>query len=130
MEVRRFRKEDADGVMKIMEIEGEEWKDYWGTENAEMYRSALEKSITYVADSDGEICGYSRSVDDFAREVIVVDLLVTSKHRGKNIGSQLMEVLYNEFPNKEIYVMSDVDIYYEKQGYEKVGSVFEVTKRK
>ena len=47
----------------------------------------------------------------------IVDLLVHKDHRGKEIGRQLMEVLINEYPAYEIYVMSDVDPYYEKLGY-------------
>ena len=126
MQIRKYEKEDADKVIKIMELEGEEWREYWEGEKAEKYKKALEMSITYVADLDGEICGYSRSIDDYACEIIVVDLLVTAKHRGKKLGSKLMEVLCGQYPEKEVYVMSDVDVFYKKQGYKKVGSVFQV----
>jgi len=126
IEIRKYRREDVGNVMKIIELEGEEWADYWKPNKADMYRNALENSITYVADKNGEICGYSRSIDDYACEIIVVDLLVTPKHRGKGLGSKLMEVLCKEYPEKQVYVMSDVDVFYKKQGYEKVGSVFQV----
>ena len=127
MNIRKYNKElDEDKVMQIIELEGEEWKEYWGEAKADQYKNALEKSITYVADEDGEICGYSRSIDDYACEIIVVDLLVTPKHRGKGLGSKLMEILCKEYSSKEIYVMSDVDEFYKKQGYQKVGSVFQV----
>lgn len=126
IKIRKYKREDADNVMKIIELEGEEWAEYWKLGKAEMYRNALKKSITYVADENGEICGYSRSIDDYACEIIVVDLLVTPRHRGKGLGSKLMEVLCEEYPQKQVYVMSDVDVFYKKQGYEKVGSVFQV----
>jgi len=32
------------------------------------------------------------------------------------------------WPDHKIYVMSDVDEYYEKQGYRREGSIYEVTK--
>ncbi|MCL2382904.1 MAG: GNAT family N-acetyltransferase [Oscillospiraceae bacterium] len=112
MNVRRYRKEDEEKVMKVIEIEGEEWEVNHSQKNAEIYKKALEKCITYVADEDGEICGFSRSMDDHAYEIIVVDLLVTPKHRGRGIGKQLMECLCDEYPEKQVYVMSDVDVYY------------------
>jgi hypothetical protein len=31
-----------------------------------------------------------------------------------------------DFPNQPVYVMSDVDPYYEKLGYRREGSIFEV----
>jgi len=41
-----------------------------------------------------------------------------------------MECIYKDHPDKIVYVMSDVDEYYEKQGYRKEGSVFEVLKNR
>jgi len=129
MQIRKYRKEDEDKVIEIVELEGEEWKSYSAPENVDRFKRALEKSITYVAYEDKELCGYSRSVDDNACEIIVCDLLVTPKHRGKNVGRQLMECIYKDYPNKEVYVMSGIDEYYEKQGYKKIGSIFEVPNR-
>lgn len=34
----------------------------------------------------------------------------------------------DEYPGQTVYVMSDVDAYYEKVGFQKIGSVFEVKK--
>jgi len=130
MQVRKYKKEDADNVIKIVELEGDEWKAYYAPENVERFKRALGKSITYVAYEGEELCGYSRSVDDNACEIIVCDLLVTPKHRGKNVGSRLMECICSDYPEKEVYVMSDVDEYYEKQEYKKIGSVYEVPNRK
>ena len=126
MQIRRYNKEDADNVIGIVALEGEEWKAYYAPEHVDRFKSALEKSITYIACEGGALCGYSRAVDDNACGIIVCDLLVTPDHRGKNIGRQLMECISRDYPDKEVYVMSDVDVYYEKQGYKKVGSVFEV----
>ena len=126
MQIRKYKKDDEDKVIEMIKLEGEEWKDYHAPENADRFKRALEKSITYVAYEGEELCGYSRSVDDNACGVIVCDLLVTPKHRGKSIGRRLMECIYKDFPGKEVYVMSDVDEYYKKQGYKKIGSVFEV----
>ena len=53
-------------------------------------------------------------------------LFVRKTHRGKQIGKTLMEQVFKDFPNQPIYVMSDVDPYYEKLGYRREGSIFGV----
>jgi ribosomal protein S18 acetylase RimI-like enzyme len=72
------------------------------------------------------VCGYARCREDDGFGVYIYDLLVRKTHRGKPIGKALMERVLNDFPNQPIYVMSDVDPYYEKLGYRKVGSIFEI----
>ena len=37
-----------------------------------------------------------------------------------------MERVCQDFPDQPVYVMRDVDPYYEKLGYHKAGSIFEV----
>ena len=128
MKIRKYKKEDENNVMGIIKKEGEEWESYSGLDVQDKYKKALKNSITYVAYVGDELCGYSRSLDDNGFFVYVCDLLVTPKFRGKNIGRELMECIYKDYPDKIIYVMSDVDKYYEKQGYRKEGSVFEVLK--
>ena len=131
MQIRKYIKEDQDKLMKIIELEGDEWKDYWAPEGADKYRKALSNSITYVAYENEELCGYSRSMNDNDYYIYVCDLLVTPKHRGKNIGRELMECIYKDYPNiMAVFVMSDVDEYYKKQGYKVEGSVFEVVKNR
>jgi hypothetical protein len=39
-----------------------------------------------------------------------------------------MQCIYKDYPDRIVYVMSDLDGYYEKQGFVREGSVFEVTK--
>ncbi|NCA77080.1 MAG: hypothetical protein EOM90_12175 [Alphaproteobacteria bacterium] len=36
------------------------------------------------------------------------------------------ECIYEDYPNQVVYVMSDVDGYYEKIDYKRIGSIFEV----
>jgi len=50
-------------------------------------------------------------------------------YRGKEIGRKLMECIYKDYPNQVVYVMSDVDGYYEKVDYKRIGSIFEVACR-
>ncbi|MFW6287617.1 MAG: GNAT family N-acetyltransferase [bacterium] len=118
--------EDEFQLMKMLENEGEEWSCYTDVDKSEKYKEALKNSITYVAYEGDILCGYSRSLKDFDFYIYVCDLLVMPEYRGRNIGRKLMEYIYNDYPEHIVYVMSDVDIYYEKQGYKREGSVFEV----
>lgn len=40
----------------------------------------------------------------------------------------MLERLYEDYPDRVVYVMSDNDGYYEKLGYAKVGTLFQVAK--
>lgn len=115
---------DYEALMKVIASEDEEWKDYLKDE----YREALRKSLTYVAYADDVLCGYSRSLPDVTSYVWVIDLLVNESHRGHAIGRKLMECIFSDFPDREVYVLSDVDPYYEKLGYQREGSLYKVTR--
>jgi GNAT superfamily N-acetyltransferase len=129
MEIRKYEKErDEEKLMQLLKNEGEEWACYWSDRFSEKYKAALSNSITYVANEGDVLCGYSRSIDDCGFYVYVCDLLVMPEHRGKDIGRKLMECIYDDYPDRIVYVMSDVDAYYEKQGYRREGSVFEVAR--
>jgi len=39
-----------------------------------------------------------------------------------------MECIYEDYPDRIVFVMSDIDEYYKKLGYKREGSIFEVTK--
>jgi len=90
------------------------------------YIKALESSITYIACDENLVCGYARCREDDGFGVYVYDLLVRKTHRGRQIGKSLMERVCQDFPDQPVYVMSDVDTYYEKLGYRREGSIFEV----
>lgn len=127
MNIRKYNKAlDESKLMKI--IEDEEGWDYANEGMSDKYKLALENSITFVAYEGEVLCGYSRSIEDFETYVYVCDLLVMPTYRGNEIGKKLMECIYHDYPNRIVYVMSDVDKYYEKIGYKREGSIFEVTK--
>jgi GNAT superfamily N-acetyltransferase len=113
---------DYKKLQAVIHSEGAEWQDYLKPK----YQSALAKSITYVAYKGEQLCGYSRSINDNGIFIWVLDLLVAQPHRGHAIGKQLMECLLKEFPNLDVFVLSDVDEYYDKLGYDKEGTVYKV----
>ena len=123
IEIRKYDStKDYDDLMAVIKSEGEEWKDYLNSK----YQLALDRSITYVACADKNLCGYSRSINDNGIFIWVIDLLVDENYRGHSIGKMLMECLLTDYPDQDVYVLSDVDDYYHKLGYQKEGTVFKV----
>lgn len=123
IEIKKYdHSNDYHNLLKIIKSESEEWKGYFNSK----YQEVLKQSITYVAFADNELCGYSRSINDFGLYVWVIDLLVDDRHRGYSIGKKLMECLLTDYPNQDVFVMSDVDEYYKKLGYRKEGSIFKI----
>ena len=130
MIIRAYNKvDDEEKLMKMIEDEGKEWACYSDKSVSNKYREAIDNSITYVAYVGDYLCGYSRSIDDCGYYVYVCDLLVKPMFRGRKIGRKLMKCIYTDYPNHIVYVMSDVDEYYKKQGYKPEGSLYEVTKK-
>jgi GNAT superfamily N-acetyltransferase len=127
VEIRRYdpRRDEA-AVMALLRDEGEEWACYWAAPVAARYGEALARSATVVAAEGSRICGYARALDDSGFYAYVCDLLVAPDHRGHALGRRLLERLVQDLPGRTLYVMSDADGYYERLGYRREGSVFEV----
>lgn len=121
--IRPYQEEDAEDLFKMMEKESD-WTDYYNGEGKKKYARALLTSITYLLFEKEKICGYVRCREDDGFGVYVYDLLVDADCRGKSYGRFLMEQACKDFPEQTVYVMSDVDPYYEKQGYQKEGTIF------
>lgn len=126
MDIRKYSAEDFTNLIKLLQTEGDEWICYWGDDATEKYKKALLNSITYVAYEDGALCGYLRSIDDCGFYIYICDLLVDKRYRGRKTGQKLMEQVCLDYPDRTVYVMSDVDEFYKKKGYRREGSIFEV----
>ncbi len=122
--IRRYEAEDAPHVLALVEEEGDDWRDYWHGDAREKYQNALSSSEVYLLFTGEECCGFIRCRDDAGYGVYVYDLLVDSKYRGNEYGRLLMERVAQDFPNDIIYVMSDINPYYQELGYAKVGTLF------
>jgi hypothetical protein len=101
---------DFENLILLFKSE-KDWSCYLEEDTIEKYKTALSKSITYVAYSEQELIGYSRSIDDFGKYIYICDLLVNKKFRGRHCGRLFMEQLCDDYPDQEIFVMSDVDQY-------------------
>lgn len=118
---------DYQKLLKVILSEGEEWNLYTHEPGKSRYQKALAASITYVAVIDGKICGYSRSIPDAGLYIWVVDLLVSREYRNRGLGRLLIECLRPIYPDEEIYIFSDADMYYQKLGYTREGSIYKVS---
>lgn len=121
--IRPYKAADSVALFVMMEKEAD-WDDYCLGDGREKYQLALQTSLTYVLLENDTLCGYVRCREDAGFGIYVYDLLVDINSRGKNYGRYLMERVSEDFPEQTIYILSDVDPYYEKQGYQKEGSVF------
>ena len=126
MLIKRYSKTDESHLFDMLKEEGDGWSDYHGEAGYSKYVNALESSITYVVYDNYILCGYARCRGDEGFGVYVYDLLVRKSCRGKQFGRMLMEQVCKDFSDQPVYVMSDVDPYYEKLGYRREGSIFEV----
>ncbi|NIA72348.1 GNAT family N-acetyltransferase [Pelagibius litoralis] len=106
-----------------------EWNSFTRTGAIDVFKSALLSSQTYICKSQSEVCGYIRAlVDGFG--IYVSELYVAPAFRNNGYGKELLKELLKELkqdhPDQVVYVLSDEDLYYEKIGCKRVGSVFQL----
>ena len=128
-EIRKYSKYKENQFFEFLEKEGEDWSCYYGAKNRDRYALNLEKSISYLLYKDKDIIGYIRALEDFGFYVYICDLLVDKDYRGHGYGKKMMAYIQSIYPSHDIYVMSDIDPYYEKQGYSNEGSIFLLPKK-
>ena len=125
MSVRRFRAEDADAVMAI--VEESRAAAIWSKES---YQKFTEEngSLALVIETDGGISGFliGRRVGDQAE---VLNLAVRSKHRRRGKGTALIAAALEEFGSrgaKRVYLEvresnTGAIAFYERHGFDKTG---------
>ena len=126
--LKKYTQADEEKLFAFLQREGKEWQGYWGEESKEKYKKALANSFCYILYIGSELVGFVRFRDDDGFGVYIYDLLVDKDFRGHAYGRLLMERVRADFPSDIVYVMSDVDVYYKKLGYEREGSIFIVKK--
>ncbi|HPJ01621.1 MAG TPA: GNAT family N-acetyltransferase [Candidatus Limiplasma sp.] len=126
MHIQPYSIADEPALFLMLREEGDSWSDYHGPQGYKRYQDALRGSLTYLLYDGEALCGYARGHEDHGFGVYIHDLLVRKEHRGRQYGRLLMEQFVKDYPGQAVYVLSDVDPYYEKLGYPSVGTVFAV----
>ena len=120
----RYGRKYEDELITLLEREPD-WNSFTGTETIDIFKSVLLSSETYICISQGKICGYLRAlVDGFG--IYVSELYVAPAWRNNGFGRELLKKITQEHPSQIVYVLSDEDLYYEKLGYKRVGSIFQL----
>lgn len=122
--IRRYADADAEALLRLIRSEGDNWGDYHNAGGWEKYLAALADSIVHVLYDDGQLRGFVRARDDSGFGVYVYDLLVHREARGKEHGRALLRRVREESAGSAVYVMSDVDAYYERLGVPRAGSIY------
>ena len=95
-------------------------------EKRENYAERLRNSVTFVCFSQSKFCGYIRAIVDNGMALYISELFVKPECRNQKIGQKLIEQVKESNSSLTVYALSDEDRYYEKKGYKKIGSVFEI----
>lgn len=104
-----------------------DWKIFTETEERRNnYIKQLEQSVTFVCYAKNSFCGYVRALLDEGFAIYISELYVKPDYRNNNIGQQLIEMVKEKYDTLSVYALSDEDLYYQKKGYKKIGSIFEI----
>lgn len=120
----RYGKNHESELIALMKAEPD-WNSFTGDDRIDAFRKALLEGETYVCESQGRICGYLRAVVD-GLGIYVSELYVAPDCRNNGYGKALLERIKQQHPDRDVYVLSDEDRYYEKLGCKRVGSVFQL----
>ncbi len=100
-----------------------DWNSFTRPDTINAFKNSLLSSETFVFESQSKICGYLRAlVDGFG--IYVSELYIAPSCRKNGYGKQLLRKIKQQHPDQDVYVFSDEDLYYEKLGFKRVGSIF------
>ncbi len=125
MDIIRYKREHENDVLSAIEKDPN-WHIFTNEETSGNYRKRLSESITYVCYNEKAFSGYLRAILDDGISVYISELFVVPEMRNNKIGRALITKLKTDYSNLSVYALSDEDLYYEKLGYRKVGSVYEI----
>ena len=125
IDIKAYQPEHESDLIQAISMDSD-WHEFTNDKTIGSYKAALESSVTHVAYSGPEFCGFIRAIADEGLAIYISELYVVPKWRKQQIGQSLVEHIVNDFPDIDVYVLSDEDLYYEKKGCKKVGSVFQL----
>lgn len=125
MKIFRYKLEHEEAVLSA--ITGDpSWDLFTNDDAIDNYKKSLLESITYVCYHNDDFCGYLRALLDDEFAIYISELYVVPEWRNRMIGRSLVAQVKMDFDRLSVYALSDEDAYYEKLGYNKIGSVFEI----
>jgi ribosomal protein S18 acetylase RimI-like enzyme len=120
----KYQREHEDELLSLLRSEPD-WSSFVSEDAIDTFKKVLLEGETYLYEIQGNICGYIRAlVDGFG--IYVSELYVAPGCRGNGYGAELLGKVKQAHPNQDVYVFSDEDLYYEKLGYKRVGSIFQL----
>ena len=125
MEIFRYKREHEDAVISALK-EDPSWDMFTNEKATDNYKKSLCESITYVCYENGAFGGYLRALLDDGFAIYISELFVVPEWRNRTIGRTLIAKVKAEFRHLTVYALSDEDAYYEKLGYRRVGSVYDI----
>lgn len=125
MEIFRYKREHEDAVLSAIK-EDPSWDIFTNEKAIDNYKKSLCESITYVCYDNGAFGGYLRALLDDGFAIYISELFVVPALRNRAIGRTLIAKVKMDFRHLTVYALSDEDAYYEKLGYRRIGSVFEI----
>ena len=126
MEIIKYKRELEEALISAINNDPN-WDMFTNEKAIGNYRKRLLESITYVCYENGAFGGYVRALPDDGFAIYISELFVVPELRNRTIGRTLIAKVKMDFKNLTVYALSDEDAYYEKLGYKKVGSVFEIS---
>lgn len=124
IEVSKYDKSHEEKLISLLKKE-KDWDSFTNESVLDIFKNSLLNSVSMVSCFDGTVCGYIRAIDD-AFGVYISELYVGPCFRNRGCGLALLNSVKHEFSRRHVYVFSDEDKYYEKHGFTRVGSVFEI----
>ncbi|MES9937475.1 MAG: GNAT family N-acetyltransferase [Sedimenticola sp.] len=125
MEIIRYKREHEASVLSAIK-EDPDWDIFTNDGAIDKYRISLRDSIAYVCFEGDAFSGYLRALMDDGFALYISELFVVPEMRNRKIGRSLISKVKSDYSDLTVYALSDEDAYYEKLGYKKVGSVFEI----
>jgi ribosomal protein S18 acetylase RimI-like enzyme len=125
MEITKYNSEHEESLLAAI-TKDVNWDMFTNDEAIDAYKEALNNSVTYVCHNNQNFCGYLRAILDSGFAIYVSELYVVPECRNNQVGRTLLERVQKDFSDLDVYALSDEDSYYEKIGYKKIGSVFQL----
>lgn len=123
-EIFKYKKTHEEKLLSLLVIEPD-WNSFTSEDSIGKFKQALLNCETYICVVNGEVCGYIRAiVDSFG--VYISELYVSPSQRNQGYGRSLLVTLKDKYSDQDVYVLSDEDLYYEKLGLNRAGSVFQL----